>query len=127
MDWGYDPGAKGPSHVFVFGSNMAGYHGRGAAHTAVRDYGAQAGTWTGRTGMAYAIPTKDQYMVSLPLEAIRRYVSRFIEYARSNRDQQFFVTRIGCGLAGYSDSDIAPLFSGCPSNCLLPRTWAEYL
>jgi type IV secretory pathway TrbF-like protein len=112
-------------NVFVFGSNLAGRHGRGAALYARQKHGAEYGVGVGRTGNSYAIPTKDEKIKTLPLDAIRRHVSDFIEYARSCPHEAFEVTRIGCGLAGYDDSEIAPMFKGCPPNCILPSCWAR--
>lgn len=109
--------------VFVFGSNLAGRHGRGAALTARREYGAQYGVGEGPTGRAYAIPTKDERLRVRSLEVIAVSVRRFLEYARSRPDLTFTVTRIGCGLAGYADHQIAPMFRGAPINCDLPEGW----
>lgn len=113
--------------IFVFGSNLAGRHGKGAALFARQHHGAQYGVGAGRTGNAYAIPTKDTRMYVLPLPAIAEHVATFIEYARANPELTFEVTRIGCGLAGYADLQIAPLFHAAPSNCHLPPEWADYL
>lgn len=113
------------SNIFVFGSNLAGRHGRGAALCARRDYGAQYGVSAGPTGFAYAIPTKDERLRTLPLRDIKPYVDAFISYARSRQDLTFSVTRIGCGLAGYKDADIAPMFRSAPSNCILPYQWRQ--
>jgi len=114
------------NEIFVFGSNLAGRHGKGAALTARRDYGAVTGVGMGRTGNAYAIPTKDQTLVVLPLEKIKRYVLAFVAYAHSHPDLTFRVTRVGCGLAGYGDEDVAPFFKGAPENCILPEGWREH-
>ncbi len=104
------------SFIFVFGSNLAGRHGKGAALTAVKDYGAIYGHGEGPQGWAYAIPTKDWDLKTLPLGDIQTYVERFLSYAREHPELQFKVTRIGCGLAGYSDQQIAPFFRGAPAN-----------
>lgn len=109
--------------IFVFGSNLAGRHGAGAALHARKHHGAKYGVGTGRTGEAYAIPTKDAGLQSLPLPAIAGHVSTFLGYAQENPALQFNVTRIGCGLAGYTDAQIAPLFAGAPANCTLPDGW----
>lgn len=109
--------------VFVFGSNLAGRHGKGAALAARREHGAVYGVGIGRTGNAYALPTKDASIRTLPLETIARYVGDFLEYARAHPDLSFQVTRIGCGLAGYREEAIAPLFADAPANCLLPEGW----
>lgn len=74
-------------------------------------------------GMAYAIPTKDENLMTLPLDAIQDFVQKFITYAQCHTEMQFFVTRIGCGLAGYTDREIAPLFKEAPANCELPHGW----
>jgi hypothetical protein len=108
---------------FVFGSNLAGRHGRGAALFAREHYGARLGEGVGRTGNAYAIPTKDGDLRVLTLPCIHGYVKQFIQYATANPDMRFNVTRVGCGHAGYEDGQIAPLFAGAPENCQLPPGW----
>lgn len=109
--------------IFVFGSNLAGRHGKGAALTARLYHGAIYGQGVGRQGNSYAIPTKDENLVSLPLHTIELYVIEFKEYAKQHPELTFFVTRIGCGLAGYTDEMIAPMFKNSPSNCELPIAW----
>lgn len=113
--------------IFVFGSNLAGRHGKGAAHIAKTLFGARYGTAIGRTGAAYAIPTKNAQLVVLPLTEIRPVIRRFLEYARETPSLTFFVTRVGCGLAGYSDEAIAPAFKGAPSNCSFAAEWRPFL
>jgi hypothetical protein len=81
----------------------------------------------GRTGQAYAIPTKDEFLESMALESIEHYVKEFLEYARSYRDEVFFVTRIGCGLAGYTNEQIAPMFRGAPENCIFDIKWKNLI
>lgn len=109
--------------VFVFGSNTKGVHGAGAALAARREHGAVLGVGQGRTGNAYAIPTKDRQLSTLPLFVIAAHVDRFVQYARAHPALTFNVTRIGCGLAGYTDVQIGPLFAGAPDNCQLPEGW----
>lgn len=109
--------------IFVFGSNLAGRHGKGAALYARQQHGAEYGVGSGPTGNAYAIPTKDAQLNTLPLDEIEYYVRVFLIYAATYPEQQFEVTKIGCGLAGYQESDIAPLFKTAPDNCLLPNGW----
>lgn len=109
--------------IFVFGSNLAGRHGKGAALYARQNYGAKYGVGVGRTGSAYAIPTKDELLETLPLNVINEYVNDFLKYAKKNKDLVFKVTKIGCGLAGYSDYQIAPMFKKAPANCILPDGW----
>lgn len=111
--------------VFVFGSNLAGIHGAGAALFARLSRGAVLGVGIGRTGNSYAIPTKDENIRTLPLQTIKNYVDGFIEYARQNTETQFEVTKIGCGLAGYQEYDIKPMFKNAPSNCQLPYGWRD--
>lgn len=111
--------------VFVFGSNLAGRHGKWAALCALRTHGAEYGVGVGRTGNAYAIPTKDAQLRTLPLPEIKKHVLAFLEYANEHHELLFIVTRVGCGLAGYSQSDIAPMFHNAPSNCVLPEGWGN--
>ena len=107
------------STVFVFGSNLAGRHGKGAALEAARWWGAKYGVGEGRQGSSYAIPTKDGDLRTLPLSEIRAYVSNFLEHARCRPADSFLVTAIGCGLAGYNPSDIRPMFAGATRNVFL--------
>lgn len=109
--------------IFVFGSNLAGRHGAGSALEAYSFYRAQYGVSRGPTGDAYAIPTKDARLRTLPLDKIQSYVDQFLEYARAHPELQFAVVRIGCGLAGYDDLQIAPMFIAAPDNCHLPDGW----
>lgn len=121
--------------IFVFGSNLAGRHGAGAAKFARESFGAEYGVGVGRTGDSYAIPTKDgrngadltQRSQTLSLALITKYVDEFKDYARNHPELHFLVTRVGCGRAGYLDSDIAPLFKECPSNCTLTVEWIVYI
>lgn len=113
--------------IFVFGSNLAGRHGKGAAKDAVQYYGAQYGNGVGIQGHAYAIPTKDHYLNTLPLDAIKPYVQEFIAYAYQHPEYIFKVTRVGCGLAGYDDLEMALLFKEAPNNCELSKEWLEIL
>lgn len=109
--------------IFVFGSNLAGRHGAGAALAARHEHGAVYGVGEGRTGNSYAIPTKDHNIRTRALPDIAASVQTFIDYAAANPELMFNVTRIGCGYAGYTDSDIAPMFKDAPSNCVLPHEW----
>lgn len=113
--------------VFVFGSNLAGYHGGGAAKAALDHFGAERGVGFGPTGRSFAIPTKDRAIESLPLSDIATHVALFIEHAKQRPQESFFVTRIGCVLAGYKDSQIAPMFADAPDNCSMPEPWKKYL
>lgn len=109
--------------IFVFGSNLAGRHGKGAALCARNIHGAEYGVGIGRTGNAYAVPTKDEHIRTLPLDRIVKYVADFLDYARAHPELEFEVTRIGCGLAGYHERDIKPMFADAPKNCHLPNGW----
>lgn len=116
---------KAKPAVFVFGSNLAGRHGAGAAYEAYTRHGAEWGHGEGRYGNSYAIPTKDWKLRTLPLDKIQRSVVRFLAYARAHPEECFLVTAVGTGLAGYKSSDIAPMFAGAPDNCLLPAGWSN--
>jgi len=107
--------------IFVFGSNLAGRHGKGAAKHAHEQYNAKYGS--GPTGNAYAIPTKDANLNVLPLEAIQPYVTAFIAYASAHPHLTFRITRVGCGLAGYTDAQMTAMFAAVPLNCILPVEW----
>lgn len=109
--------------IFVFGSNLAGVHGAGAAKCALDVHGAIWGQGIGHQGNSYAIPTKDEHIKTLPLARIWSYVLQFMAYAKANKELKFEVTRIGCGLAGYTDKDISPMFEYAPENCELPTGW----
>ena len=113
--------------IFVFGSNLAGRHGKGAALFARQNHGAIYGQGIGRQGNSYAIPTKDHNLDTLPLTIIGKYVTVFIEYARSNASEEFQLTPIGCGLAGYNYEDIAPFFKNAPDNVKLPEEFKKVL
>lgn len=95
----------GPDEVFVFGSNLQGNHAGGAARTAVRFFGAKMGQGVGMQGQSYAIPTMQG-----GVDSIKPYVEDFINLAREWDQTTFYVTRIGCGIAGFTDKEIAPLF-----------------
>lgn len=109
--------------IFVFGSNLAGRHGAGAAKFARERRGAVYGIGVGLQGQSYAIPTKSSKLLTLGRNVIKIYVDEFLAFAAARPDLRFEVTRIGCGLAGYEDAEIAPLFAGAPENCDLPEGW----
>jgi hypothetical protein len=113
--------------IFVFGSNQAGRHGRGAALHAVAHKGAIPGCGEGLQGQSYAIPTKDRQLEPLPLDIIKRSVKKFLMFAQDHRKMEFEVTAIGCGLAGYAPKDIAPMFNGHPTNVFLPKEFNEII
>ena len=106
--------------VFVFGSNLHGHHGGGAARVARIKFGAIMGQGVGLQGQSYAIPTMQG-----GVETIKPYVDDFIEFAKMNKQLTFLVTRIGCGIAGFRDEEIAPLFEASHEvdNIVLPEGW----
>ena len=109
-----------PNEIFVFGSNLKGMHGGGAAYIAVSKFGAIMGQGVGLQGQCYAIPTMQG-----GVETIRPYVDEFIEFAKQHPQLTFLVTRIGCGIAGFTDEQISPLFKQAHDvdNIVLPEGW----
>ena len=107
--------------IFVFGSNLHDHHGGGAARAACKKFGAIWGQGVGLQGQSYAIPTMQG-----GVETIKPYVDQFIEFAKEHTELFFYVTRIGCGIAGFKDSDMAPLFReaiGIKNVCLPKSFW----
>ena len=113
-----------PNEIFVFGSNLAVMHGGGASHIAHNLFRAEWGVGVGPTGQCYAIPTMQG-----GVETIRPYVDEFIEYAKQHPELLFRVTRIGCGIAGFTNEEIAPLFKAAVAmeNVSLPNGWREII
>lgn len=112
--------------IYVFGSNLAGRHAKGAALRAYQEHGAVYGQGAGLQGNSYAIPVMDEDMKTLPLNRIQRQVDTFIKFATLNPEMTFEVTRVGCVFNGYEDNDIAPMFIDAPKNCVLPAGWRNY-
>ncbi|MBE6343419.1 MAG: hypothetical protein E7065_08525 [Lentimicrobiaceae bacterium] len=112
------------NEIFVFGSNLQGLHGGGAARLAYEKFGAIWGQGVGLQGQSYGIPTMHG-----GVDAIKPYVDEFIEFAKSHPELTFLVTRIGCGIAGFRDEEIAPLFKECieMENVCLPRSFHSIL
>ncbi len=110
------------NEIFVFGSNLKGMHGGGAARLAYDKFGAIWGQGVGLQGQSYGIPTMHG-----GVEDIKPYVDEFIEFAKSHPELTFLVTRIGCGIAGFRDEEIAPLFKECIEidNVILPRSFIQ--
>lgn len=108
------------NEVFVFGSNLAGAHGGGAALLAYRKFGAIWGQGVGLQGQSYGIPTMHG-----GVDAIKPYVDEFIEFAKTRPDLTFLVTRVGCGIAGFTNEEISPLFAKAHEvpNIVLPAGW----
>lgn len=113
-----------PDDIFVFGSNLQGMHCGGAARTALQKFGAVMGQGVGIQGQSYAIPTMQG-----GVETIKPYVDQFIDLAREWDQNTFYVTRIGCGIAGFTDEEIAPLFDEAYDlyNVRLPKSFAEII
>jgi len=112
--------------IFVFGSNLFGIHAGGTAKLALNKFGAKWGQGVGLQGKSYAIPTKDHKMDTLPLRYIKFYVNELLQFAKDHPLKTFLVTKIGCGLAGYTIKDIAPMFISYPSNVVVPQEFAEF-
>ncbi len=114
----------GPDDIFVFGSNLAGRHLGGAARVAYEKFGAVMGRGVGIQGQSYAIPTMQG-----GVETIKPYVDDFIRLAREWDQNTFYVTRIGCGIAGFRDEEIAPLFAEAMDlyNVRLPESFVRVI
>lgn len=115
--------------IFVFGSNLKGIHGAGAARFAQQNKGAVIGKGEGHWGQSYAIPTKDYFIHTLRLSVIESHVKMFMRYA-GDPDYpglQYQVTAIGCGLAGLSNELMAPMFINAPANCYFDHAWKPWL
>lgn len=113
-----------PGEIFVFGSNLRGMHAGGAARVANVKFGAEWGVGVGLTGQCYAIPTMQG-----GVETIKPYTDQFIAFAAEHPELTFLVTRIGCGIAGFTDAQIAPLFADAleAPNVVLPKSFFEIL
>lgn len=113
-----------PNEVFVFGSNLDGYHHGGAARVAFEKFGAIWGEGVGLHGQSYAIPTMHG-----GIESIEPYVDDFCQYAWNHPEKVFLVTRVGCGIAGFKDEQIAPLFADLieTDNVALPHVWVDII
>lgn len=109
-----------PGEIFVFGSNLQGMHAGGAARIAFNNFGAIWGQGVGLQGQSYGIPTMQG-----GVETVRPYVNEFIQFAKDHPELTFLVTRIGCGIAGFTDAEMAPLFEKAHSmeNVILPEGW----
>lgn len=113
--------------IFVFGSNRAGIHGAGAALYARKFHSAEMGVGEGPTGNCYALPTKGFKIEKISLDEIQKAVDNFLVFAMGRPTQKFQVTKVGCGLGGYSNEVIAPLFKKAPDNCLFDEDWKPWL
>ena len=113
-----------PNEIFVFGSNLDGYHGGGAARIAMDRFGAVWGQGVGLQGQCYAIPTMQG-----GVNTIKPYVDEFVAFAEQHSEYKFLVTRIGCGIAGFANEQIAPLFQEALNveNIILPKEFVNAL
>lgn len=125
--WGDCCRAQHPETIFVFGANQRGAHGLGAALYARNFKGAVMGKGWGLHGRSFAIPTKDKNIQTLPLDRIAEYVQLFLDFAYCTPGLTYAVTRVGCGLAGLTDEQMAPLFTSAPSNVILTPEWIRVL
>lgn len=112
------------NEIFVFGSNLSGSHGGGAARLAYEKFGAVWGQGVGLQGQSYGIPTMQG-----GVETIRPYVDEFIAFAAAHREYRFLVTRVGCGIAGFAVDEIAPLFAEAidMDNVILPKAFVDII
>ena len=113
-----------PGEIFVFGSNLGGFHAGGAARVANQKFGAEWGVGVGLTGQCYAIPTMQG-----GVETIKPYTDEFVAFAAQHPELTFLVTRIGCGIAGFTDEEIAPLFADAldAPNVVLPESFVNII
>jgi len=111
--------------IFVFGSNLDGIHGAGAAKYARQHHGAQLGVGEGLTGNSYALPTVGHNFRRMGLGEIEDHIIRFCQFARQRNDLTFALTPVGCGLAGHPKSEIWAMLErhGLPRNVYLTSTW----
>lgn len=117
------------NEIFVFGSNEAAIHGAGAALLAYKKFGASKQIYFGLSGQSFAIPTKNTYLQTLPLDKIKKHIDSFVQETKWHKSLNFLVTEIGCGLAGYKPEQIAPLFKDALKleNVYLPESFVKLL
>lgn len=113
--------------IFVFGSNEAGRHGKGAALEAAKHWGAQRGEGRGLQGSSYAIATKDRQLKPLAFSLIEEQIAECVHFIRQHREWNFWVTRVGCELAGFADENIAPLWKGASNNTSFAQPWKPWI
>ena len=113
--------------VFVFGSNLAGTHQGGAAKIALQHFGAIKGAGRGWSGQSYAIPTMNEHLQQMPLSQIQHYIDDFKIYTRNHPKVKYFVTAVGCGVAGYKVAEIAPMFKGISKNVIFPVSFRPFV
>jgi hypothetical protein len=116
-----------PNEVFVFGSNLLGIHGAGAAKFAADNCGAIRGLGEGLAGMSYALPTCIAPGKPATLERIKLSADEFIRFAQKHPEMTFFLTSVGTGIAGFTHEQIAPMFKNVPSNVRVPPEWIDLI
>ena len=116
-----------PNFVFVFGSNLAGKHAGGAARTALAHFGAMSGVGRGWSGQSFAIPTMNEHLQQMPLSQIQHYIDDFKIYAKNHPKITYFITSLGCGVAGYKVEEIAPMFKGIAKNVIFPASFRPFV
>ena len=113
--------------VFVFGSNMAGTHAGGAARIALENFGAMKGVGRGWAGQSFAIPTMNEHLQQMPLSQIQHYIDDFKIYTKNHPKTKYFITSVGCGVAGYKVEEIAPMFKGISHNVIFPASFRPFV
>ncbi len=113
--------------VFVFGSNMAGTHAGGAAKIALQHFGAMRGVGRGWAGQSFAIPTMNEHLQQMPLSQIEHYIDDFKIYVKNHANTKFFITAVGCGVAGYKVEEIAPMFKGIGHHVIFPESFRPFV
>ena len=112
-----------PNQIFVFGSNLAGKHYGGAAKQAVDMFGAEYGVGEGLTGRSYAFPTLDEDFKQVSNTVFKAARLHLYKTAQENPDKEFLLTKVGCGIAGFSEDTMKKLFKNVPSNIRKPEDW----
>jgi len=115
------------NQIYVYGSNEKGIMGAGAALYGYRQGWIEWGNGISPSKKSYPIPTKDHFLKVLSLDKIQQYVDKFKIYAKENPELEFLLTPIGCGLAGYTPEQIAPMFKDCPNNVFLPQCFIDII
>ncbi|TCM67779.1 hypothetical protein EC844_10773 [Acinetobacter calcoaceticus] len=113
--------------IFVFGSNMAGTHAGGAAKIALQHFGASKGVGRGWAGQSFAIPTMNEHLQQMPLSQIQHYIDDFKIYVKHHPKMKFFITAVGCGVAGYKVEEIAPMFKGISHKVIFPASFRPFV
>lgn len=113
--------------IFVFGSNLAGTHAGGAAKIALQHFGAMKGAGRGWSGQSYAIPTMNEHLQQMPLSQIQHYIEDFKIYTKNHPKMKYFITSVGCGVAGYKVEEIAPMFKGISKNVIFPHSFRPFV